>query len=265
MLIDLLNQVTRQVASLDVETNAPTFAAQIRRARPELIPEFLAFMGAEKAIKKNREKLIENLLRKFARGYLHRIREIPDMVKLMIDKINDPQTDAPTRCAVTSALCYLVQPHDLIPDDAPGGYGFVDDCILLRASLREYMRLVMRSGGVMGEPEQEGNLLLAFAVCIPAVQIPVFEQAIGSISMAMQFWRSADPDIVEFVTTAMMANPLMSAAPQLPQDPFHFDSGSPSVRMMSGGGSIYTEGSDISIMFPGGGSASLVGGQLVGT
>ena len=33
-----------------------------------------------------------------------------------------------------ASLLYLVQPQDLIPDDAPGGYGFLDDCVLLHAA-----------------------------------------------------------------------------------------------------------------------------------
>ena len=61
---------------------------------------------------------------------------------MMIEKVQDSSIEPALRCALVGILTYLVRSEDLIPDDSPGGYGYIDACLLLRTALVEYINVV---------------------------------------------------------------------------------------------------------------------------
>jgi uncharacterized membrane protein YkvA (DUF1232 family) len=78
-----------------------------------------------------------------ARALLRLVLELPEHATEMLALGEDARTPPHVRAALLRALSYLVQPAELVHDDAPGGYGYVDDCIVVKT-----MRLAMARMGV---------------------------------------------------------------------------------------------------------------------
>lgn len=51
----------------------------------------------------------------------------PVFAHLMFQLLNDPRLPGEQRLWVDAALAYLVSPHDVIPEDTVGPYGYLDD------------------------------------------------------------------------------------------------------------------------------------------
>ena len=73
--------------------------------------------------------------RDIARLYLDAITAIPSIVRLLKLLLEKEDCKPEWRHEIVLALVYLVRSDDLVPDDTPGGYGFIDDYIVLRIAL----------------------------------------------------------------------------------------------------------------------------------
>jgi uncharacterized membrane protein YkvA (DUF1232 family) len=144
MLHALVEQKIAAIGRLAVERDATVFAQQVLAHNPEpfrrgprrstqahtLVP------GSAEAI----DRLGPLLL---ARAQLRLILELPAHVTELLALVDDGRTPPHIRVAALHVLAYLVQPAELVHDDAPGGYGYVDDCIVIKT-----MRLAMARMGV---------------------------------------------------------------------------------------------------------------------
>src|SRR5690349_24812719 len=171
-LYRMLDEVCREIDALDLQRDAPAMLEQIRRARPDFATRLdaataaLEAKGRTRASARTATHLVAVAMASFV---ISKVKEIPAMVKTLVDAANDRSTDAAVRCAVLGALAYVVQPRDIIPDDAPGGYGFVDDAVLLRTGLIEYLNLLPPN------PTQDDvnrNALESFASLVPIAVLP---------------------------------------------------------------------------------------------
>lgn len=248
-LFQLLDQVCSRISALDVQRDAPAMLQEIQRARPDFagrLNQATAKSGAKSAA-------AQVVALAIASYVLTLIKDIPAIVQMMVDKVNDRSTDPAVRCALVGVLAYLVQPRDLIPDDTPGGYGFVDDAALLRAGLIEYLNLLPPNPT---EAEKQRDVLQSFGSLVPLSLVPALQQAVQGMSMAFQLLNMLPPELIDFTTQQMLMNPLQMTAPQAPTG-----FSPPSLPSLGGGhwsGGAYFEGGNV--VMPGG--ASLIDGQL---
>ncbi|MCX4247947.1 hypothetical protein [Paraliomyxa miuraensis] len=143
MLFRLVEEKVAVISRLDVERDAVAFAEQVLARNPEpfrLIPRpvSLALVDADPEASEV-DRLAALLL---ARAQLRLILELPAHVEELVELVH-AQVSPHVRMAMLGALAYLVQPATLVCDDAPGGYGFVDDCIVIKT-----MRLAMARMGM---------------------------------------------------------------------------------------------------------------------
>jgi uncharacterized membrane protein YkvA (DUF1232 family) len=245
MLFKLLNKTCSKISSLDIEKEAPLMVKEINRARPD----FRARLR-ESGVKKNVVGLISQAI---ARGVLVYIKEMPTIVDIMVDSVHNRRTDPAIRCGLVGVLAYLVQPQDLIPDDAPGGYGYVDDNALLRAGLIEYLDILPPQAT---EAEKQKDYLQVFGSIVPMEVLPALQAAVLGVTSAFHLLRMLPPEILEITTQQAVANPLQMTAPQKPPG-----FAAPVAPSLGGGrwsGGAYFEGGNV--IMPGG--PSLIDGQL---
>lgn len=144
MLRMLVEHNLEAIRGLDVERDAVAFAEQVLARNPEPFREVPRTISLALAGEEPRGTSVDRLgALLLARAQLRLIKELPDHVA-ELQELSYPGDASPhVRCAVLGALAYLVQPAELIDDDAPGGYGYVDDCIVLKT-----MRLALARMGV---------------------------------------------------------------------------------------------------------------------
>ncbi len=126
-----LDQLCQRIAELDPSKEGPTMLAQIRAARPDFIAKFESALQAAPGGGKIRGLMLKAI----GATIVTMVQAIPSQVEELVGRIHDRSTSPALRCALVSALAYVVQPRDLVPDDAPGGYGLLDDAALLTACL----------------------------------------------------------------------------------------------------------------------------------
>lgn len=155
MLDELVQEKIAKIRSLDIERDVAVFAQQVLRSNPEpfrRIPRDRQDGGFDE---------MGTLL--LARAQLRLILELADHAAEMLALVLDSHTSPHVRVALLGALAYLVQPDELVNDEAPGGYGYVDDCIVIKTA-----RLAMARMGVPLELDEARELralsLLALAL-----------------------------------------------------------------------------------------------------
>ncbi len=76
-------------------------------------------------------KELEESGQDFDRSLIH----FPNLVKLLCDVLENETADRQSRIMINAALGYLLVPNDILPEDAYGPYGYMDDmyltCIVL--------------------------------------------------------------------------------------------------------------------------------------
>jgi hypothetical protein len=172
---------------------------------------------------------------------------------MMVNGVKDRSTDPVLRCALVGVLAYLVQPRDIIPDDAPGGYGYVDDCVILRAGFIQYLGILPPDPT---EAEKHGDCLKVLGSIVPVDSLPQLQLAVEGLATAFQLLSMLPPELAEITAQQAIADPLQMAAPQPP--PGFSPSALPSLGGGHWSGGAYFEGNNV--VMPGG--PSLIGGEL---
>ena len=174
MLFSLVNQLGSRISSLDDKKEAPNMLLQIKKARPDI--EQSIFQNAPQ--KPNKE-VVDLIMLAIAQSTLSRIKEIPTITGHMISGLQNRALDPSVRCIMASALVYLVQPYDFVPDDAPGGYGFMDDNAIIRAGMIEYLNLVPNSADAI---KAQQNIIQITARLVPPQLVPTIQLTIDGMS-----------------------------------------------------------------------------------
>ena len=131
MLVKLIQRVNEEVSRLCVDSAVPAFVSEWLRRRPDTKAEIAKTVpGNDDA---ERQMTLDGAIVSMAKGALGRIKKIPEMTNVMLERLQARGTEPAVRCALASILAYVVQPRDLIPDNAPGGYGFLDDAVMVHA------------------------------------------------------------------------------------------------------------------------------------
>jgi uncharacterized membrane protein YkvA (DUF1232 family) len=172
MLQALVEQKVAEIRRIDVERDAAAFAQQVLARNPEPFreiprPVVEALAHAEPDAEPDAAPAARLGVQLLARAQLRLILELPEHVTEMLALVHDGHTSPHVSVALLGALAYLVQPAELVADDAPGGYGYVDDCIVIKT-----MRLAMAHMGVplvLDEGRERRSLSLLALALAPEV------------------------------------------------------------------------------------------------
>lgn len=246
MLYQLLDRICQQIDRMNIDAETPRMLAQIDRVRPELRRQL-----AKTSTSSDAQALVA---RAVAGGALRSIKGIPEIARFLAAKTKDGRVSPQIKCALASVLAYLVQPRDLVPDDAPGGYGYLDDSAVLRAGLIEFLKLEPTKQFDLAEQEKLVNMV---ASLLPPAALPMLQLTVGNMALAFQVMSMFPADVAQLTLQQIVAYPLQAAAPAAPAG---FTPGpAPSYGGGHWSGGAYFEGDNVVV--PGG--PSLIGGELV--
>jgi len=235
----------------DIPTQPPAdLQDQIRSAASDSVADLVE--SCKRAGKPRTEQQASKMLATLA---LTAIKSIPRTARVMVGRINDERVDVGERCAMASILGYLVQPHDLIPDDAPGYYGYLDDATLLQAGLVEYADMHLPAGTQREGQAQLAGSLIALA---PVHLRPHIQLGVTSMSEVLQIVRTMGPAIVADIMQMIVRDPLVQPQSLTAPPGFHMRSARDYGGFFSRSG-VYLEGSTIML---GGGVPSPIDGRL---
>lgn len=198
-LYDLTDRVVERIEALDPVAEVPRFAGELEKARPDLI---------EKLGRDN----IPGIVKRLSAALLGLVKEIPVIVGAVREAVEKRSTHPAVRCAMVGALAYLVQPRDLIPDDRPGGFGFVDDSLILRATVSEYFDAL--PAGFTSQQRERDNIRL-LALCVPLARLPEFQAQVDGVWHLFHRLLLLPPDSVDRAISEFEENPL-KASPARP-------------------------------------------------
>lgn len=205
MLIDLTRRVNEAVSKLNLEAAVPAFVSEWLRMRPDAKAEIVKTIPGKN--EPERHALLEDSLASMAKAALGHIKNIPQMTTAMIERMQSAKTEPAVRCALACILAYVVQPRDLIPDNAPGGYGLLDDAVMVHAG---YLNVPP----MQPQPEKlkaGENHLRFLAGFMPREATAALQQTVQSLEMALAFYRMLPRDMLETTTGIIVANPLAAA------------------------------------------------------
>ena len=197
MLLGFVHQVSETISRLDPIKDAPAFVDTWLKNRQELREH--AFQ--EEADPEARK----TMFRMFAAGALTIIKRMPEMIDVMVERINSAEVDPAVQCAAATVLAYVVQPRDLIPDDAPGGYGFVDDAILLHAGFLDILSMEPPHAERFSTQEEYLSFVSSFA---PPNVMAELRQTVEGLEMTMAVFRMLPREALEVTTRIIIDEPL---------------------------------------------------------
>lgn len=195
-LYTLANAISERLERLDTDAAARAFAGQLETRCPAL------FQGMPDP--KEADRAAELL----ARAALVEVKGISRIVEAVLAVIDDEDTEPAVGYALAGAMAYLVQPRDLLPDDLPGGFGFVDDAILLRSAVVDFLDYLPPQ---LTTPEREERAMAVLGACVPPDRMPEFRYAVEEIWLTFHalLWKS--PDEVEGLLEGIIRDPLRAA------------------------------------------------------
>lgn len=250
MLPDLVEETCAKIDRLTLNEAHPALQRQVRQYAPEVASALM-----QQSRKRGLTATDEEALIGLSLLTLGLIKSLPPLARQMVRVLDDRRVASVRRLAVAGVLAYLVRPQDIIPDDAPGGYGFVDDAALLRAGLVEYLNLLPQGSANLENERQVVGLLVNLA---PPQARPVLQQTIGAMSVTLQLMSMLEGPMAEAMLAQIIANPLQDVAPVAPQGFAPAACPDYSAGHWTPQGA-YVEGGNI--IMPGGGPA-LIDGQL---
>lgn len=243
----MLEQTCHRIAALDPQRDGPAMAQQIVRARPDVKEKMDA------ALRNANEKVAAIIRQAMGAGVVASMKEIPTLVNGLVEKINAPSTPPALQCALVSVLAYVAQPRDLVPDDAPGGYGFVDDSALLLATMLQLTEPTPANAGVIEELKKH---LASVQTILPESAVEPLALAIQGVLLLFQSMQMLPPQLATATTNQLLNEPLKATAPQPPAG-WQMPNLAPAGAGHWSGGAYFEGGN---VVIPGG--PSLVGGEL---
>ena len=203
MLVKLIQRVNEEVSRLCVDSAVPAFVSEWLRRRPDTKAEIAKTVpGNDDA---ERQMTLDGAIVSMAKGALGRIKKIPEMTNVMLERLQARGTEPAVRCALASILAYVVQPRDLIPDNAPGGYGFLDDAVMVHAGYLNVPPPKAKPGQLKAE-EQYLRFLAGF---MPREATVALQQTVQSLEISLAFYRMCPTDMLDMTTKIMIENPLL--------------------------------------------------------
>jgi uncharacterized membrane protein YkvA (DUF1232 family) len=245
MLLGLVHKINNIVSAIDPIEDAPAFVDTWLKHRPE--QRDLAFPEVADEVSR------ETVFQLFAAGALAIVKRIPDMMDVMVERLHSDEVDPAVQCAAATVLAYVVQPRDLIPDDAPGGYGFIDDTILLHAGFLDILSMEPPHAEQFKTQQEYLSYISSFA---PPAVMSELQRTVQSMETTMSVFRMLPREALEVTTRIIIDEPLrVSTIPVAQGSQFH------SAQFLEHAGEDVTQqitrdGGTIVVQVPGGSVAS---------
>lgn len=249
LLSTRIDETCRIVTALDPDTEGAAMIGQVMQARPDIEPQIRSVVAQSDA----GNEAMDRVLLALGVAFVRRVKDLPAQVGTLVGCINDPSTESAVRCALVSILAYVSQKRDFVPDDAPGGYGFVDDCAMLIAALMNMLDPVEANAERI-EAYQE--TFTGLQSMLPESVNNDMQLAVQSLVLLVQAVRALPEEMAESLIQKILDDPEGVAPPQPAADLQMREKSPPELGHWSGG--IYFEGDNVIV--PGG--PSLINGEL---
>ena len=241
-LVELLEPVVDRLRGVDPAGQSYPFSQRLLSLRKEAFAKLPGGAEGPTAARAAKE---------MARICLTHIGRVPAMVDGIRDQLASPETPAPMKLAHALCLKYLAAPRDLLPDDLPDAYGFVDDVILLWAALG------LREHYIAHAPERvkvARASIRQLSMAVPRDIAAPLETALGEMQRLVQPVARLPEDTVLSMVQQIIANPAAPPpappkAADVPPDPPLFSIPNGTLAAEPGGG--------VSYRFDDGGSVTL--------
>lgn len=145
---------------------------------------------------------------------LRLIAETPRIAFDMAEELNQRETRMALRCALAGVLAYFVRRQDLLADDAPGGYGFLDDAIILRAGLVTYRK----TQGDLERSERNRAELGVLSACLPSAMASRCRLKVAGASSMFTVLHGLPDSVVNETLERLLVEPTASRLPDLAQE-----------------------------------------------
>jgi len=247
MLFQEVNKIVKRIEKIDPQKDAVAFSNEMIRNCATAVDKIRNTPGPE-----NVKQLV---LQALAAGCIMRlIAPLPRKIKQISKLVQDNSCPLPARCVLAGALAYLVQPDDLIPDNAGGGYGFVDDAVLVHAVVAEYLSVSQRDTSEKAESAEMARV--AAGICPPAIVGPL-ASAVSGIAIGFQLFPQLPSQVLQMTLQQVIANPYQTSVQKaVPQgfSPASAPGWTPQVPIRNALGMTFTsEGGTMAATFPDGG------------
>jgi uncharacterized membrane protein YkvA (DUF1232 family) len=242
-LYQLIEETVDQIEALDPGPGAhrDAFARQLLESRPDLFARLDGGPEGEQA-RRAADALSSCMMRL--------IKEIPIISEAMLHAIDRHNAEPAVRCALAGSLAYLVRLADLLPDDLPGGFGFLDDCLILRATATEFLDFLPTG---FTDADRERRLLELLAICLPPDRIPEFQTAVEEIWLTFHVLLWESEDVAQELGSRLIEDPIGTPLPQTERESIPLPPG-PRLSMAPGEERLSLTGEQVTVRFAKGGS-----------
>lgn len=252
MLFHRIDQLLiRPIQTLDPGKDAHAYASALLQVNPSLFQDFFD--------PKNMVDL-KVAAATMAAAQIKIIKEMPLIIESMAQAVRDKQTDPGLKCALLQNLVYLVRAQELLPNHLPGGYGFVDDCIILRMTVPEFLNILPPG---FTTAEKERRILDFLLRSVPPLHFNILRVLVDLVWKSFHICRALPAKDAESMAQRMLEAPLDSHPMEHKLSAFRLRAKPPVAPVPLGGRSFYEEGL-LNITFPGGDNIAMnQGGDLV--
>jgi len=256
MLFRMVEKTCATLDALDVQSDAPGMMRQILAVRPQRVPdpEALASFVSEGVPLDDLRALLAGAEKKVAAMMVTRVKESAAIARRMVSIIRGDEVSLHAQVGLVVVLLYFVDPHDLVPDSAEGGYGFIDDSVLLRAGLIELVDELPQDQLLR---DKHGDDISMFASVLPPRVVPVLEKMVVELQGIVRTLRGHPVSLLSLLRDQIISTGVLANIPAVPRDAVSGSSGFPSSAGRWERG-VYFEGRNVIV--PGG--PSLIDGKL---
>ena len=256
MLFRMVEKTCASLDALDVQRDTPAMMRQILAVRPHSDPDSQAFASfvAEGVPLDDLRAILAGAEKKVAAIMVTRVKESAAIARRMVSMIRGDEVSLQTQVGLAIVLLYFVDPHDLVPDGVEGGYGYIDDSVLLRAGLIE------QAAELAPDPlrrEQLNADISMFASVLPPRVVPVLEKMVIELQGIVRTLRGHPVEVLSMLRDQIISTGVLANIPAVPRGAGAGASGLPSSAGRWERG-VYFEGRNVIV--PGG--PSLIDGKL---
>jgi uncharacterized membrane protein YkvA (DUF1232 family) len=256
MLFRMVEKTCASLDALDVQRDAPGMLRQILAVRPhrELDSDGLAPLVAEGVPVDDLRAILAGAEKKVAALMVARVKESAAIARRMVSMIRGDEVSLHAQVGLVVVLLYFVDPNDLVPDGAEGGYGFIDDSVLLRAGLLEL------AGELPRDPlsrDQHGDAISMLASVLPPRVVPVLEKMVIELQGIVGTLRGHPLEVLSLLRDQIISTGVLANIPAVPRSALSGARGFPSSAGRWERG-VYFEGRNVIV--PGG--PSLIDGKV---
>ena len=248
MLFRMVENTCAKLDALDVQRDTRGMMRQILAVRD------VGSFAPEGISREELRAILAGADNKVAAMTVTRVKESAALARRMVTMIRNNQVSLHAQVGLVVVLLYFVDPHDLVPDSAAGGYGLVDDSVLLRAGLMELMDEL--PADVLRQNQHRDDISMLASVLPPRV-VPVLERMVIELQGIVRTLRGHPAPLLSLLRDQIISTGDLANIPAVPRTAVSGSSGFPSSAGRWERG-VYFEGKNVIV--PGG--PSLIDGKL---